>query len=54
VTNPSSFLAGEDLSPLLPHTHCIRIDELSGAARKLTLFLKIAKWIRELPPIIPP
>lgn len=54
MTNPSTFFAGEDLGEVLSHTHCVRVDELAGVARKVTLALKIVKWIREIPPIIPP
>ena len=48
VTNPAGFFAATDLGGVYPHTHCVRLDSLSGAIPGVNLSLKIAKWLTDL------
>lgn len=49
LTNPSTWLAQSDFSAVYPFTSCVRVDSVSHVRGKLTLLLRIAKWLRELP-----
>jgi hypothetical protein len=39
------------MGAVYPFTSCIRVDSLDALTKKVSLLLKVARWLKRLPPV---